>query len=248
MKEWQATYQAIVDDPQAKAFYRDCSAILWINPQNQSGVYSIFPTRDIKREVQVWCDMTASSDKGGSVGGWTVILRRRNSTSELLNFNRTWSEYRDGFGVPDDTGEWWFGLKWLHMLTYQEPYEILFQMHDIERGYFLAHYSTFRVEDESNQFRLIVDGFSGNVSDAFKDKHHGMPFSTLDRDNDMCESCNCATNNGGGWWYNVCHWTVLTSMYPTSNDRTAKTIRWLSGTWLVLDDVTVMIRPNSFSP
>ncbi|XP_063595455.1 fibrinogen-like protein 1 [Penaeus indicus] len=225
---------------------RDCSDVHWYNPSSPSGVYEVFPTLDVKSSVSAWCAMGDLSQKES--GGWTVILRRRNTTWGLLDFNRTWDEYTQGFGNPGE-GEWWFSLDALHALTYRQPYEIRFLIHDIEQGSFVAHYTTFRVEDEGHQFRLIVDGFSGNISqDAFKTKHHGRSFSTWDRDNDNWDKGSCAINNGGGWWFNACHYTTLTAPFPTSQDRDAKTIRWLNGeSWLVLDDVTIEVRPNNYA-
>lgn len=243
--EWIATYQAIVEDIPAVFFHRDCSDILWSNASATSGVYTIHPTHVVKREVRVWCDMEAA-DNEGNAGGWTVVLRRRNTSTGLLNFNRSWEDYSAGFGEVGNEGEWWLGLNWLHELTYYQPYQVTFLLHEMEGEDLQAHYSTFRVEDESQNFRLIVDGFTGNVYDAFKGRHHGQPFSTPDRDNDNCDTCNCALNNQGGWWFNVCHWTSLTSPFPTSYDADAKTIKWLSGKWLVLDDVSMLIRPTSY--
>ncbi|XP_042886858.1 angiopoietin-4-like [Penaeus japonicus] len=225
---------------------RDCSDVHWYNHGAPSGVYEIYPTLDFKASVSVWCDMGDLSQKDS--GGWTVILRRRNTTWGLLDFNRTWDDYSLGFGNPGE-GEWWFSLASLHALTYRQPYELRFLIHDIEQGYFTAQYDTFRVEDEGHLFRLLVDGFSGNISqDAFKTKHHGRSFSTWDRDNDNWDKGSCAINNGGGWWFNACHYTTLTAPFPTSNDRDARTIRWLNGdTWLVLDDVNIAIRPNNYA-
>ncbi|XP_045138691.1 fibrinogen-like protein 1 [Portunus trituberculatus] len=180
-------------------------------------------------------------------GGWTVILRRRNTTDGLVDFNRTWSEYRTGFGDPGE-GEWWFGLSHLHALTYRQPYEVDLLLRDIEKGTFHAQYSSFRVEDEAHNYKLILAGFSGNLThDALTSKHHGSPFSTWDKDNDSWGSGNCGKSNGGGWWFNNCHFTTLTAPFPTSADRNARTIRWLEDDWLVLDDVTLKIRPFNYA-
>ena len=41
----------------------------------------------------VWCDMETDG------GGWTVFLSRQKQTQQL-DFNRTWSDYKEGFGNP----------------------------------------------------------------------------------------------------------------------------------------------------
>lgn len=223
---------------------RDCSDVHWANPEAPSGVYETFPTFDRKAPVNCYCDMGQPGEK--DTGGWTVILRRRNSTYGLVNFNRTWNEYRTGFGDPGE-GEWWFGLSSLHALTYRQPYEVDLLLRDIERGTYHVKYTTFRVEDEAHTYKLILGGFSGNLThDALTKKHHGSPFSTWDKDNDAW-SGNCAQSNGGGWWFDRCHYTTLTAPFPTSTDRNAKTIRWLEDDWLVLDDVTLKIRPFNYA-
>ncbi|XP_069940510.1 angiopoietin-related protein 7-like [Cherax quadricarinatus] len=224
---------------------RDCSDHHWQHPEAPTGVFQTFPTMDPKAARDSWCDMGTNSSK--TSGGWTLILRRRNTTWGLVDFNRTWAEYRRGFGTPGE-GEWWFGLGALHALTYRQPYEVRFLMHDMERGYFEAKYSNFRVEDESSNFRLITEGFSGNVSvDPFLTHHHGRPFSTWDRDNDEWIAGSCSASNGGGWWYSRCHRTALTAVFPTSPNRDFRSIRWLDKGWLILDDVAMMIRPSGYA-
>ncbi|XP_068240873.1 angiopoietin-related protein 7-like [Palaemon carinicauda] len=242
-KEMQSVIAEVRDTP--SYLPRDCSDIHWHHHEAVSGVYQIYPSLDRKNSISVWCDM--GENKELSDGGWTVILRRRETDFGHEDFNRTWQEYAAGFGDPAE-GEWWFSLTALHSLTYRQPYSIQFVLTDIELGTFYAEYDSFRVEDEAHLFRLIVDGFSGNVTnDAFKGKHHGMPFSTPDVDNDNYDKGSCAVSNNGGWWYNACYYTTLTSPFPTSADRDAKTIRWVHDpSWLVLKDVTVKIRPAGY--
>lgn len=242
-KEMQSVIAEVRETP--SYLPRDCSDIHWLHHDASSGVYQIYPTLDRKDYVNVWCDMAEGRDK--SDGGWTVILRRRKTDFGLVDFNRTWKEYATGFGDPAE-GEWWFSLSALHALTYRQPYNIQFQITDIEDGPFVADYTTFRVEDEAHKFRLIVDGFRGNVSiDAFKSKHHGRPFSTPDEDNDNWPPGSCAFNNHGGWWYDACHYVTLTGLFPNSTDRDVKTIKWRNNDkWLVLNDVTMKIRPDGY--
>lgn len=105
------------------------------------------------------------------------------------------------------------------------------------------------MESEARAFRLAVEGFSGNLSyDALSAMHHGKPFSTYDKDNDALVNENCAVNNGGGWWYDQCHKAALTATFPDGSSRAARTIRWFTPeTWLVLDDVTLKLRPANYN-
>lgn len=52
-------------------------------------------------------------------------------------------EYASGFGRAGE-GEWWLGLRWLHALTYAQPYQVRFLMRDMGRRRFKAEYLTFR--------------------------------------------------------------------------------------------------------
>ncbi|KAK7084484.1 Angiopoietin-related protein 2 [Halocaridina rubra] len=242
---WKEMQSVIAEVRETPSFLpRDCSDIHWLHPEASSGVYEIYPSLDRKSNINAWCDMEGAK----ADGGWTIILRRRETDFGHTDFDREWSDYVQGFGDPA-TGEWWFPLSYLHVLTYRQPYHVNILMTDIEDGVFYADYTIFRVEDEAHQFRLIVDGFSGNVTqDAFKSKHHGQPFSTKDQDNDEWEDGNCAVSNKGGWWFNECHYTTLTAPFPTTSDRNDKTIRWLNGDkWLVLNDVTMRIRPVNYA-
>ncbi|KAH8390608.1 hypothetical protein KR215_007436, partial [Drosophila sulfurigaster] len=51
--------------------------------------------------------------------GWTVIQRRKPFG---LDFRRTWSEYKDGFG--NLRGEFFLGLEKIHLLTQSQPHEL----------------------------------------------------------------------------------------------------------------------------
>ncbi|CAL4059116.1 unnamed protein product, partial [Meganyctiphanes norvegica] len=238
---WSQLNSSLEDLREQPSFLpRDCSDHHWHQPHAPSGVYQIYPTLDPKMPVTVMCDMEKSS-------GWTEVLRRHNSSWGLTSFNRTWREYSQGFGLPGQ-GEHWMGLRWLHALTYRQPYEAEIIMHDIEQGTFLATYNTFRIDDEARLYRLVVGGFSGNVTtDSLGITHHNEPFSTPDHDNDDLPE-NCAQNNQGGWWFASCHRTTLTAPFPTSDDRDAKTIRWMKDNkWLVLDDVIFRIRPAAYT-
>ena len=73
-------------------------------------------------------------------GGWTVIQRRLGGS---VPFNRTWEEYKLGFGNKD--GEYWLGNENIHLLTNQKEYSLRIELQDWEGNQTFAEYSTFRL-------------------------------------------------------------------------------------------------------
>lgn len=202
---------------------------------NASGVYYLQ-----KFGRQVLCDMETGQ------GGWLVIQRRA-KVVEQVDFNRDWHEYKAGFG--DLEAEFWAGNDFLHVLTNQKSYELKIDMVDFEKGSYWASYSTFRVGSESSGYALDVGNYSGNSTDAFT-YHHGRPFTTYDRDNDLYNDGNCATYFSGGWWYDRCYDAHLNGVFPVTPDRqNASFITW----WahengmkvpLVLNSVALRVKPR----
>jgi len=61
------------------------------------------------------------------------------------------------------------------------------------------------------RYTIHISGYSGDAGDGFITNEttrniNGMKFTTYDVTNDHLQvnNINCATNNGGGWWYNAC--------------------------------------------
>jgi len=53
---------------------------------------------------------------------WTVIQNRGGSFDPLENFNRSWDEYRAGFG--NLTRDFWFGNEFTHKILYRDDHEL----------------------------------------------------------------------------------------------------------------------------
>jgi len=123
-------------------------------------------------------------------------------------FNRSWAEFKVGFGDPSDN--YWLGNEWLRRLTKNNSYKLKFDLQSRSNtsNWYYAEYTTFRVLTEADNYRLQVDGYSGNAGhDAFgSSDHNGQMFSTYDRDNDLYSSTHCAAYWGAGFWYNACSW------------------------------------------
>jgi len=129
--------------------------------------------------------------------------------------NRTWAEFKAGFGDP--SGNYWLGNDLLSQLTANNRYKLRFNLQSRDTGnWYYAEYSTFVVLSEARNYTLLVDGFSGNVSwDEFSRWHSGQQFSTIDRDNDLLSSRNCAAWLGGGFWWEDCGWCGVNAARST---------------------------------
>ncbi|XP_058049792.1 fibrinogen alpha chain [Ahaetulla prasina] len=178
----------------------------------QSGIFRITPAGSAK-VFSVYCDQETT------LGGWLLIQQRSDGS---LNFNRTWEDYKKGFGSLDvkGRGEFWLGNENLHMLT-QKDTVLRIELEDWEGDKVYAEYN-IHIGSESEGYRLRVSNYKGTARDALirgseedgieYTAHTNMKFSTYDRDNDQWED-NCAEVYGGGWWYNNCQAANLNGIY-----------------------------------
>ncbi|XP_053139562.1 angiopoietin-related protein 7-like [Hemicordylus capensis] len=218
----------------------DCASIYY-NGVRRSGVYSIMPSVG-GLPINVLCEMDVEG------GGWTVIQRRQDGT---VNFNRTWNEYKDGFG--DLNGEFWMGNENIHEITSQGDYSLRIDLEDWNNKHKHAFYQLFSIEDELNYYRLHVEGFSGTVEDSFAWYHDKRSFSTPDSGN------ICSAISHGGWWYHQCFFSNLNGVYYQGGRYSLKNRKilgpdgvvwytWKDTDYYSLKKVTMMIRPRTFRP
>ncbi|KAJ8028713.1 Ryncolin-2 [Holothuria leucospilota] len=154
------------------------------------GVYTIFPTGWEQSGFEVYCEMESNG------GGWTVFQRRVNGS---VDFYRNWTSYKEGFGML--TREFWLGNDKIHTLTQQRNYQLRIDALNSLGGSHYQIYSSFRINDENDKYRLSVGTQSGDtVGHAFH-WNNGQPFSTYDQDNDDTSTYNCAEEHRGAWWY-----------------------------------------------
>ncbi|XP_053677319.1 angiopoietin-2-like [Anopheles nili] len=174
---------------------------------------------------------------------WTV-LQRRDLYDLQENFNRSWNEYKYGFG---DLGyEFWLGNEFIHRLSYNDNVELRIELQDFEGNKAYAEYRSFGVESEKFKYNLMVYDYHGNASDALS-YHNDNDFSTYDRPNDKSnEHFPCALTFGSGWWFNSCAESNLNGKYYLENPQNQSTgILWES--WLgnySLKSAKMMIRPK----
>lgn len=158
-----------------------------------------------------------------SVNNWIVISQRIDST---LSFNRTWAQYKAGFGsLGNISSNFWLGNERIHLMT--EPnnnysttaaasYRLRVEFQHNETGkWYSAEYDSFCVDSENQGYTLHVAGFSGDAGDSLiaENGANGMKFSTWDADNDMSDGDNCALAYSSGWWLNACSKANLNGLY-----------------------------------
>ena len=122
------------------------------NGFKSNGVYYIIS--DGGKPIQVLCDMTTD---GG--GGWTVFQRRRLDGS--VDFQLGWEFYKNGFG--ELSGEFWLGNSNLHRLTANPDVLLRIDLEDFDGNIGYAEYSTFKVADEGDKYRILLGGYNGTA-------------------------------------------------------------------------------------
>ena len=127
----------------------------------------------------------------------TRVAVRRDTTT---NFNRTWLEYRNGFGEPNSSA-FWLGLERLHQLTRTGRFQLRFTIRLDNATTFYQFYDNFVIGNESANFAMsfLLPVVGRNLGDCLQDLL-GVGFSTYDMDNDN-SSTNCAQQHGAGWWF-----------------------------------------------
>uniref|UniRef100_A0A182QMZ3 Fibrinogen C-terminal domain-containing protein n=1 Tax=Anopheles farauti TaxID=69004 RepID=A0A182QMZ3_9DIPT len=208
--------------------YQSCDVV-----QGAPGLYRIWDGN--AASTQYYCQTELYG------GGWTMIQRR---TSARTNFTRSYQEYKDGFGHPEQ--DFWIGLTRLNQITSLEQYELAVLMDGFDGSTATARYTSFMVGPESDGFRLTtLSGYSGTGGNSMSTSV-GMMFSTFDNDRDTSTTENCANIWKGGWWFSNCGDSNLNGFYagatPTTTPRTAMVWNGFKGLSQSLKTSIMLIR------
>ncbi|XP_071836585.1 uncharacterized protein [Apostichopus japonicus] len=169
---------------------RDCQDV-YDAGNTQDGVYSIMPTGWPGSPFNVHCRMHGDE-------GWTVFQRR---TDDGTSFYQNWAAYKDGFG---NSRNFWLGNEKLYYLTNQDEYKLRLDITTSDGTSLYSEFTKFQIESEDTNYKMNKLGSrtspSGNAG-YYLSSNRGRPFSTYDRDNDACDTFNCAEKHRSGWWH-----------------------------------------------
>ena len=196
-----------------------------------SSVYRVVVRLEQQR---AYCDMKTGT------GGWTVIQRLQDGS---VNFYREWAAYKAGFGSL--TGEFWWGLEKIHLLTSSHPHELRINMVTRKGKRIAATYSSFRVDSEKKKYKLHISGFKGYGAKDTILPNNGMAFRTFDCDNDRGQK-HYARIYRAAWWY-YCYYNSwfhrIAKVYSNLNKKYGSDhLQWNSAG---LKFVEMKIRPRN---
>lgn len=150
-----------------------------------------------------------------TVNDWIVFHQRTNNAS-FCNYNRSWAEYRVGFGSID--GNFWLGLEPVYQLACAGGYRLRMEMQvAYNLQWYSVEYDSFVLGNETMGYAIHLGACSGDACDPFESgtntsTQNHMPFTTWDRNNHpVAGVTNCGLGAGAGFWFNACSFVLLTS-------------------------------------
>ena len=172
----------------------------------QDGPHTVYPGIENLTTLTVSCDQTASG------GGWTVWLRR-SAVANDTSFNRTWDEYKTGFGRHGGPHtELYLGNENVHHLTQNEQTEILLEGVTYNGGSCSARADYVKLASESDEYSVTFGLLSRviNASDGIFEFHENAPFSATPH--------QCPAYGNSMWWYAQCTMFFLVGTHSNDND------------------------------
>lgn len=171
-------------DPEDTNVYRRCS-----EAPPRSGVYWL--QRSDGALFRAFCEQER-------FGGGLLVFQSRLDGS--VNFNRSWSEFVQGFGDP--AGEYWLGLETLHQ-TAPNATELVVAMKNFSDVEAYERYSTFWIDSVSTNYRIRFNAQgTGTAGDSLY-PYFSEQFMTYDHVSNA-NHIRCISELGSGFWHYAC--------------------------------------------
>jgi hypothetical protein len=145
-----------------------------------------------------------------NLGGYTEIMSKHERSTKNKEFNKTFIEYKNGFGSVTENS-YWLGLTKMSELTNKKdnPMILRIEMSSNNKTHSII-YSNFSVGNYEEGFVLkLGKKISGDLDD-WSSQHTNMTFSTYDKYFGNEDKTTCAYMNQAGWWFTRCYSFCLT--------------------------------------
>ena len=109
----------------------------------------------------IFCPQQSKTDHRS----WLRIQQRE---SNLIEFNRTWNEYRRGFGHVHRRTDFWIGNENLYWLTQTYPCRLKIELTDWYNETRTATYETFYIANQLDGYRIHLNNYHGDMETANK--------------------------------------------------------------------------------
>jgi len=96
---------------------------------------------------------------------WLTIQNRETNS---IDFNRTWFEYRRGFGNVLNQTDFWIGNENLHWLTTTYSCRLKIELTDWYNETRTATYETFHIANAQDGYRIQISGYHGDIESSKK--------------------------------------------------------------------------------
>lgn len=83
-----------------------------------------------------------------------------------VDFYLGWESYKKGFGNLN--GEFWLGNDNIHRFTAADDVMLRVDLEDFDSNVTYAEYTTFKVADKAEKYRLLIAGYNGTVGDSLR--------------------------------------------------------------------------------
>ena len=168
------------------------------------GAY-IYPNSPSLPKILVTCQQT------GDGGGWIVYLRRFDGS---VIFNRTFAEYKNGFGQQGRQYESWLGNENVHQLvkTFNGGAKLRLEGYLRNGDSCVITAKRFKLEDEGMNYVIKLGQITSTHAAVVNNLayHRNRIFTAKDSNRLKCRTYT------GGWWYHSCHMVYLTGTWPPS--------------------------------
>ena len=96
---------------------------------------------------------------------WLIIQNRQ---TDSIDFNRTWTEYQQGFGNVHSRKDFWIGNENLHWLTNNYLCRLKIELTDWYNETRRAIYEIFRISHQKDDYRIQINGYHGDMEGSKK--------------------------------------------------------------------------------